>query len=35
VAAQAGFRYVQYMTKLFRMRVGQTPAEFRNRTRRK
>lgn len=35
VAAQAGFRYVQYMTKLFRMRLGQTPAEFRNRTRRK
>jgi LacI family transcriptional regulator len=31
IAVQAGFKYVQYMTKLFRQRLGQTPAEFRNR----
>jgi LacI family transcriptional regulator len=29
VALQAGFQYVQYLTRLFRRRVGQTPAEFR------
>ena len=34
VAVQAGFHYVQYMTKLFRLRLGQTPAEFRNQARR-
>ena len=30
VAAQSGFKYVQYMTRLFRRRLGQTPAGFRN-----
>jgi len=34
VAAQAGFKYVQYLTKLFRLRLGQTPGEFRNHARR-
>jgi LacI family transcriptional regulator len=29
VALQAGFQYVQYLTRLFRRRIGQTPAEFR------
>ena len=29
IAVQAGFQYVQYLTKLFRRRVGQTPARFR------
>ena len=29
VAVQAGFQYVQYLTRLFRTRVGQTPAKFR------
>lgn len=33
VAVQSGFNYVQYMTKLFRLRLGQTPAEYRNRAR--
>ena len=29
VAVQAGFQYVQYLTRLFRKCVGQTPARFR------
>jgi LacI family transcriptional regulator len=29
VALQAGFQYVQYLTRLFRRRVGQTPAKYR------
>lgn len=29
VTLQAGFQYIQYLTKLFRTHVGQTPAEFR------
>ncbi len=29
IALQAGFQYVQYLTRLFRNRVGQTPAQFR------
>lgn len=29
IALQTGFQYVQYLTKLFRKRVGQTPAKFR------
>ena len=29
VAVQAGFQYVQYLTRLFRQCVGQTPAKFR------
>ena len=29
IALQAGFQYVQYLTRLFRNRVGQTPAKFR------
>jgi len=29
IALQVGFQYVQYLTKLFRKRVGQTPAKFR------
>ncbi len=29
IALQAGFQYVQYLTRLFRNRVGQTPARFR------
>ena len=33
VAIQAGFKYVQYMTKLFRRRLGQTPGEFRTHSR--
>lgn len=33
VATQAGFKYVQYLTKLFRERLGQTPAEFRKQAR--
>jgi len=33
VATLAGFKYVQYLTKLFRERLGQTPAAFRKRAR--
>jgi LacI family transcriptional regulator len=29
IAHRAGFRYVEYMTRLFRRLTGQTPAEFR------
>jgi len=29
VALRAGFQYIQYMTRMFRQHVGQTPAEFR------
>lgn len=29
VAARAGFKYIQYMTTLFRRRLGQTPREYR------
>ena len=29
VAAQAGFKYIQYMTTLFRRRLDQTPREYR------
>ncbi len=29
IALQVGFQYVQYLTKLFHKRVGQTPAKFR------
>jgi LacI family transcriptional regulator len=29
VARQAGFQYIQYLTRLFRNQVGQTPAQFR------
>jgi LacI family transcriptional regulator len=29
VAARAGFQYIQYMTRLFRRYVSQTPAEYR------
>jgi LacI family transcriptional regulator len=29
VAIQAGFQYVQYLTRLFRQHLGQTPARFR------
>ncbi len=29
VALQAGFQYIQYLTRLFRKCVGQTPAQFR------
>jgi LacI family transcriptional regulator len=30
VAAQTGFRYIQYMTRVFRQHVGETPGEYRN-----
>ena len=30
VALQAGFQYVQYLTRLFHRRIGQTPAKFRS-----
>jgi LacI family transcriptional regulator len=30
IALQAGFQYVQYLTRLFRSRVGLTPAKFRS-----
>jgi LacI family transcriptional regulator len=33
VATQVGFKYVQYLTKLFRERLGQTPAEYRKQAR--
>ena len=33
VAVRAGFRNVQYMTSLFRRHLGQTPAEYRRRSR--
>lgn len=29
VAAQVGFRYVQYLTRVFRRHVGQTPGQYR------
>jgi LacI family transcriptional regulator len=29
IAIQAGFQYVQYLTRLFKNRIGQTPARFR------
>lgn len=29
VAAQTGFRYIQYLTRVFRQHVGQTPGEYR------
>jgi LacI family transcriptional regulator len=31
VALRSGFKYVQYMTRLFRRRFGRTPAQFRGR----
>ncbi len=33
VAAQAGFKYIQYMTTLFRQRLRQTPRQYRLRAR--
>jgi LacI family transcriptional regulator len=33
VATEAGFRYLQHMTTLFRLHVGQTPSEYRKRSR--
>jgi LacI family transcriptional regulator len=33
IAVRAGFRHVQYMTTLFRQHFGQTPAEYRKRSR--
>ncbi len=33
VAAQAGFKYIQYMSTLFRRRLDQTPREYRLRAR--
>lgn len=34
VARRAGFRYVEYMARLFRRHVGETPANYRKRMRR-
>jgi len=34
VAAQSGFHYVQYLTRVFRKETGQTPANYRKRMRR-
>jgi LacI family transcriptional regulator len=33
VAKEAGFAYVQYMTTIFRRHIGQTPGEYRKRSR--
>jgi LacI family transcriptional regulator len=33
VSFQAGFRHVQYMTAIFRRRLGQTPKEYRTSSR--
>ncbi len=33
VATEVGFRYLQHMTTLFRLHVGQTPSEYRKRSR--
>jgi AraC-like DNA-binding protein len=33
VAKEAGFTYVQYMTTIFRRHIGQTPGEYRKRSR--
>jgi LacI family transcriptional regulator len=33
VAVEAGFRYLQHMTTLFRFHLGQTPGEYRKRSR--
>jgi LacI family transcriptional regulator len=33
IAAQSGFHYVQYLTRVFRKDTGQTPANFRKRVR--
>ncbi len=33
IAAQSGFRYVQYLTRVFRKATGQTPASYRKRMR--
>jgi LacI family transcriptional regulator len=33
VAKEAGFAYIQYMTTVFRRQIGQTPGEYRRRTR--
>jgi LacI family transcriptional regulator len=33
VAVESGFRYLQHMTTLFRLRLGQTPGEYRKRSR--
>ena len=29
IAPRAGFRYIEYVTRLFRRLTGQTPTEFR------
>jgi transcriptional regulator GlxA family with amidase domain len=33
VAVEVGFRYLQHMTTLFRLHLGQTPREYRKRSR--